>query len=70
MIVVKRVGDLVHNVVRMLEEAKNTVIQLDAHVISVLLQAEGAEVKVFQPVIIQLFSDGSLNIVKHTKSSD
>lgn len=54
----------------MLEEAKNTVIQLDAHVISVLLQAEGAEVKVFQPVIIQLFSDGSLNIVKHTKSSD
>ena len=47
-------GDLVHYVVGVLEEAQDAVVQLDAHVVPVLLQAEGAEVEVLQPVVVYL----------------
>ena len=46
LVVVEGVGDLVHYVVRVLEEAQDTVVQLDAHVVPVLLEAERAEVEV------------------------
>lgn len=40
LVVVERVGNLVHDKIRILEKTQNTVIELDADVVSVLLHAE------------------------------
>ena len=43
MVVVERMGDLVHDEVGVLEKTEHAVVELDAHVILVLLQAERTE---------------------------
>ena len=40
LIVVEGMGDLIHNIVRMLEKAKNTIVQLNTHIVSVLLKTK------------------------------
>jgi|JI9StandDraft_1071089.scaffolds.fasta_scaffold1287139_2 hypothetical protein len=44
LVVVEGVGDLVHHVVGVLEKTQDPVVELDAHVVSVLLEAERTEV--------------------------
>ena len=39
-LVVERVGDLIHHVVAVLEKTQHPVVQLNAHIISILLQAD------------------------------
>jgi len=40
LVVVEGVGDLIHHVVAVLEKAKHSVVQLNAHIVLILLQAE------------------------------
>ncbi len=47
-------GDLVHDEVGVLEEAQHAVVELDAHVVLVLLQAKRAEEQVLHPVVVQV----------------
>lgn len=54
-------GDLVHDEIGMPEEAMNPVVEVDADIVLVFLQAEVPEVEIFQPVIIQLHCDCRLN---------
>lgn len=62
--------DLIHNVVRTFEKTENAVVQLDTHVVSVFLQAKRTEVEVFQPVIVELLGNCSLNRLECTISYD
>lgn len=68
LVVVEGVGDLVHHVVRVLEEAEDPVVELDAHVIPVLLQAERTEIQILQPVLAQLLCYARLGSKQSTRS--
>ena len=61
---------LIHDVVGMFEEAKYAVVEFDAHIVFILLQTERAEIKVFEPVIVDLSCYGCLSYCKCTSSSD
>jgi hypothetical protein len=61
LVVVERVGDLVHYEVRVLEVAEQAVVDFDADVVLVLLQAEAAEEEVLHPMIINLCNHRPLN---------
>ena len=62
MIIVERMGNLIHNVVRVLKEAKDSIIKLDTHIIFVLFQTERTNEEVFHPVIMQLFDQVILEL--------
>ena len=50
--------DLVHDEIGVFEKAQNTIIELNADVISILFHTERTENEVFHPVIIDLLNDG------------
>ena len=52
LVVVEGVCDLVHDEVGMPEKTMYAVVEVDTNIVLVLLQAEMAEVEVFQPVVI------------------
>ena len=60
LVVVEGMGNLVHDVVGVFEEAKNTIVKFNAHIITILLQTERTEVEVFQPMIAYLSRQSSL----------
>jgi hypothetical protein len=64
------VGDLVHDEVGMPEKAMDPVVEVNADVVLVLLQAEVTEVEILQPVVVQLHCDCSLDKEWVTRSSD
>lgn len=68
LVVVEGVGYLVHDEVGVPEEAVNAVVEVNADIVLVLLQAEMAEVEVFQPVIVQLHCDRRLSKERGTRS--
>ena len=70
LVVVEGVCDLIHDEVGVPEEAVDAVVEVDADVILVLLQAEVSEVEVLQPVIVQLVRYRVLSCARSTRSSD
>lgn len=54
LVIVEGVGDLVHNEVGVPEKAMDAVVEVDANIILVLLEAEMPKIEVFEPVIVQL----------------
>ena len=46
LVVIERVSYLVHDIVRMLKEAHDTIVELNTHVIAIFLQAERTEVEI------------------------
>jgi hypothetical protein len=52
------VGDLIHDKIGVFEKTQNTIIELDADVISILFHTERAENEVFHPMIIYFFDNG------------
>ena len=60
MVVVEGVCDLIHNEVRAFEETQHAIVEFDAHVVSVLLQAERTEKQILHPMILQFCDDCAL----------
>ena len=60
---------LVHYEIAVLEVAEQSVVDFDADVVLVLLQAEAAEEEIFHPVVIEFRYDGFLRKVGSTMSS-
>lgn len=52
--------DLIHYVIWIFEETKNTVVQLNADIVSVLFHTERTEKKVFHPMIVNLTNNSGL----------
>jgi hypothetical protein len=68
--VIVGVGNLVHYEVGVLEEAKHPIVEFDAHVIFVLLEAEGTEEQVLHPMVVEVFDEAVLYRETLTKFSD
>lgn len=49
-------GDLVHYKVRIFKEAKHAIVELNAHIVFILLEAEGAKKQVFHPVVVEILN--------------
>ena len=54
MVVVERMCDLVHDKVRVLEEAQDPIIEFNTNVITILFHTKRTKNKVLHPVVIDL----------------
>lgn len=60
LVVIETVGDLVHYVGGLFEEAEEPIVDVDADVVLVLLQAEAAEEEVLHPMVFEIHNQGFL----------
>jgi len=68
LVVVEGVSNLIHDEVRVPEETMDSIVQINADIVFVFLEAEVAEEEVFEPMVIELHCYCSLRLIKHTRS--
>lgn len=61
---------MIHDEVGMPKEAMDSIVKIDAYIVFIFLEAEVAEVEVFEPMVIEFDCDCSLNNKVITRSSD